>query len=192
MKLNLLDKSSIILQIGSLQLSNTDDTFGKEGKISKYEYNPLLNPSNSVMFRKGIIADIGYGDYRCGASISDGKDSVLLTYGSNRISSNAQSMAIGFYDGSQYFFVDEFFRNIYGKNPELSRRNILICKSLWESNTKKKTIIDDEEIYKTPMKKEEDYFNQLMSKVERLEPAFEEENLKALIRNRRSFNFEGR
>ncbi len=185
MNFNLLDENSIILQIGDIKLSNTDDTFGKDGKISGYEYNPLLNPKNSISFHKRIIADIGYGDYRCGVSISDGKDSILLTYGANRINSNAQSMAIGFYDGEQYFFVDESFRDIYGKNPELSRRDILVCKSLWEHNEKKKIILYNEEICTMPTEKEIDYFNQLMDKVERLEPAFEEEKLRELRQNRR-------
>ncbi len=192
MRFDLLDKNPIILQIGDIKLSNTDDTFGKAEVVSGYEYNPLLNPRNNVAFGKQIIADIGYGDYRCGTSISDGENSILLTYGANRISSNAQSMAIGFFDGKQYFFVDESFRDIYGKNPELSKRDILICESLWKSSTKKKTIIYEEEVCKNPTKKELDYFNQLMNSVERLEPAFEEENLKALKRNRRRSSHEER
>lgn len=187
MKFDLSDKNSIILQIGDIKLSDTGDTFGKTRRVDEYEYNPLLNPKNSILFRKGIIANIGSnGSYRCGASISDGKDSVLLTYVANRITSNAESMAIGFFDGEQYFFVDEFFSDIYGENPELSRRDIMVCKSLWEKGEKKKVIIYNGEIDAPPTKKEVDYFEQLMGRVERLEPAFEKEKLRTLRPSRRS------
>ena len=192
MDFNLLDENSIILQIGNIKLSDTDETFGKNRTVNGYEYNPLLNPNKMFGLRKQMADNIAYGDYRCGVSISnDSKDSIILAYGANRINSNAQSMAIGHHDGSQYFFVVETFRNIYaeriGEKPELASRRIVVCESLWKHDEKQKVIIYDEEIYKTPTKREEDCFRELMEKLKRLEPAFEEENLKALnaLRKRR-------
>lgn len=195
MNFNLLDKNSIILQIGDIKLSDTDDTFGKNRTVNGYEYNPLLNPNKMFGFRKQMADNVAYGDYRCGVSISDDtKDSVILSYGANRINSNAQSMAIGHYDGSQYFFIVETFEDVWaerrGEKPELASRRMVVCQSLWKTENKTKVIIYNKEIEKTPTQKEEYCFKELMDKVKRLEPAFEDENLNAL-RKRREENSHG-
>ncbi len=184
---NLFDKNSIILNIGDIKLSDTGDTFEKEKLIKEYEYKPLSNPRDSI-FGKQIIASIAYGDAKYGVSISDGKNSIILVYGANRISSNAQNIAIGYFNGSQYFFMVEAFGDIYaekrGERPEFIRRRIVTCKSLWNHNEIEKCILDNGEIEEKPTEQELNNFKELVSKIKILEPALKKENMNALRKNR--------
>lgn len=188
--MNLLDKNSLILQIGDIKLSDTDDTFGKSIDIDGYKYNPIVNPKSNIL-SKNITANIAFGDYKCGVSISDGADSVILAYGANRPNSNAQSMAIGYNNRSRYFFVVETFRNIYadriGQKPELSSRRILTCTSLWQHDEKEKLIIYCNEIYNNPTLKELNYFQNLINKIQNLEQAFSREKLDKLRKTKSQY-----
>lgn len=188
MKFDLLDEKSIILNIGNIKLSDTGDTFGKRKIVGGYEYHPILKPND--MFPSNLVAPIAYGDYRRGTSISDGKNEMILAYGANRINSNAQSMSVGYFDGSQYFFVVEAFGDIYAEKqnrlPELTRRSIVTCKSLWDddSDTTMTTILNHEEVEKRPTEENITCFRELISRVECLESAFRGENLEVLRRRK--------
>lgn len=188
MKIDLLDERSIILNIGNIKLSDTGDTFGKRKIVGGYEYNPILKPND--MFPSNLVAPIAYGDYRRGTSIRDGKNEMILAYGANRISSNAQSMAIGYFDGSQYFFVVEAFGDIYAEKrnriPELTRRSIVTCKSLWDNDTDTTmtTILNHEEVEERPTQENITCFRELISRVESLKSAFRGENLEVLRRRK--------
>ena len=178
MKFDLLDENSIILAMGDIKLSDTDETFGKSKIVNQYKYEPILNPKNS--FPKKIFADIAYGDYKCGTTISNDEKSILLAYGANRINSNAQSMAIGYFDGSQYFFVVEAFEDIYRKEPELVARRIVNCKSLWSYDQTEKEIWYRGKTKGKLTQKDLKYFKELSARIEMLEPALKEENLNSL------------
>lgn len=178
MELDLQKEESIILSIGSIKLSDTGNTFGREKTVNGYEYKPLKNPKNIV--EKNIITDVAYGDVKRGTTISDGKDDIILLWGANRDTSPAQSMAIGHFDGLQYIFVVETFRDIYRKDPELATRRIATCKSLWDHSEGIKLILSNGQIAGSPTKKEIQHCNELFTVLEKLAPAFREENISAL------------
>lgn len=178
MSYNLQDKESIILNIGDIKLSDTGNTFGREAIVNGYEYKPLKNPKSIV--EKNVITDIAYGDVKRGTTISDGKDSIILLWGSNRDTTPAQSIAVGHFDGLQYIFVVETFRDIYRKEPELATRRIATCKSLWDHSEGIKFILSNGKIEASPTKKELQHCNELFTTLEKLEPAFREENVSTL------------
>lgn len=184
--MDIFDKGSIILGIGDIKLSDTDDTFGKRRLINGYEYIPLLNPNDWIPFRKQLSAKIAYGDYKCGTNIGNGQNNILLSYGANRINSNAQSMALGYLNELQYFFIVETFGDIYaekcGRKPELTSRRLVTCKDLWKYNESDTTrlILYHGELNKELTKKELDCFSELAYKIEVLHNAFKEDNLRQL------------
>lgn len=125
---------SIILKIGDLKLSDTGETFGKEKSVNGFQYTPLKDPKNKTYSQ--IAFHLAHGDSREGVSIKNERAEVLLTFGANRSNSNAQNMAIGYYNGKEYFFIVECFRDIYSEHPTLSSRSIIRCQSLWERSEK--------------------------------------------------------
>ena len=128
---NLLDEQSIILRIGDLKISDTGDTFGRESFVNGYFYVPLKYPKSSSLDINGLLAD---GDARRCVSIRKDSTEVFLIYGANRVSSNAQSMAIGFKSDSGYYCIKEHFKDIYKKEPILSSTILVRCESLFNIN----------------------------------------------------------
>ena len=178
--MNLLDEESILLRIGDIKLSDTYDTFGERKIVNEYEYNPLVNPKSVSFFdTTQLTSNVAHGDSREGTCISNKKTEILLTYGANRCGSNAQSMAIGYFDGTKYFFVDETFGDIYSEKPQLNSRNVIMCKSIWEygEDDTTKQILFLGELIKKATAKEEKCFQELLSRINLLEDGFKKENL---------------
>ncbi len=185
--MDLLDKESIILQIGDLKLSDTYDTFGEKKYVNGILYLPLINPHGKWCYPVGL--HLASGDSREGVAISknDNTDEIFFTYGANRPSSNAQSMAIGYQDENGFFFVMENFRDIYDKAPSVSSREIVRCKFIFEPcGTRKTVYLNFDSAYKAKLTKPDKVsFQKLLSKVQTLKDAFSEENLSKLRRTRK-------
>ena len=107
--MKLSDKESIILRIGDLKISDTGDTFGRESFVNSYYYIPLKNTKS---LDKNIYISLANGDARRAVLIRKDSTEIFLTYGANRDTSNAQSMAIGFKSDIEYYFIHEYF-NIF-------------------------------------------------------------------------------
>jgi len=181
--MELLDKKSIILQIGDLKLSDTYYTFSEKKYVNGILYLPLINPKGILC--SPVATHLAWGDSREGVSISndnDNTDEIFLTYGANRMGSNAQSMAIGYEDENGYFFIEECYQDSYAKNPRVSSRDIVRCQSTFEEGGRVKRIYS----YYMPdleskiTKADNEAFQKLMHKVRVLKSAFSEENLNGL------------
>lgn len=180
----LTDQESIILNIGELKLSDTFYTFGKRKYVNGILYLPLINPHGEWNWPVGV--HLATGDVREGVTISNSKiGEIFFTYGSNWVGSNAQSMAIGYHDKDEIFFVKENFRDIYHENPIVSAREIIRCKYIYESCGIQRGVFSNyDPDYKAKLTKADKVsFERLMAKVRRLKSAFCEENLSKL-RNR--------
>ena len=57
------------------------------------------------MWSSEISGNLAHGDSKEGVSIRSENDEIFLTYGANTSESNAQNMAVGYYNGSEYFFI---------------------------------------------------------------------------------------
>lgn len=175
---NLLDEQSIILRIGDLKISDTGDTFGRESFVNGYFYVPLKDPKSSSLDINGLLAD---GDARRCVSIRKDSTEVFLIYGANRVSSNAQSMAIGFKSDSGYYCIKEHFKDIYEKEPILSSRILVRCESLFNINKNDsiKEIFNatSPEKIETPTDSDKKSFKALMSRISKIEPGLTQANL---------------
>lgn len=128
---NLFGTESIILKIGDLKSSDTLDTFGEPIELKEYQFEPLMDSTNNELLE--VSTNLATGDSRKGVSIKNGDIEVFLIYGTNSVGAkNAQSMAIGYYDGMDYFFVKEDFlmREMNKERPNVRSRSIIKCKSL--------------------------------------------------------------
>lgn len=128
---NLFGTESIILKIGDLKSSDTLDTFGESIEFKEYQFEPLMDSTKNELLE--VSTNLATGDSRKGVSIKNGDIEVILIYGTNSVGTkNAQSMAIGYYDGMDYFFVKEDFlmREMNKERPNVSSRSIIKCKSL--------------------------------------------------------------
>lgn len=128
---NLLGTESSILKIGDLKSSDTLDTFGEPIEFKEYQFEPLMDSTNNELLE--VSTKLATGDSRKGVSIKNGDMEVFLIYGTNSVGTkNAQSMAIGYYDGMDYFFVKEDFlmREMNKERPNVRSRSIIKCKSL--------------------------------------------------------------
>ena len=128
---NLFGTESIILKIGDLKSSDTLDTFGEPIEFKEYQFEPLMDSTNNELLE--VSTNLATGDSRKGVSIKNGDIEVFLIYGTNSVGTkNAQSMAIGYYDGMDYFFVKEDFlmREMNKERPNVRSRSIIKCKSL--------------------------------------------------------------
>lgn len=180
--MDIYSEESIVLKIGDLKLSDTRDTFGKKRDVNGYQYIPLEDPK-AILF-SDISNNLAHGDSREGVSIRSKDDEIFLIFGANRSGSNAQSMAIGYYNGGEYFFIDECFGDIYSEKPRLSSRRIVRCQSLWKSS--KKDIIKNTYNYYDPNIKEEltstekKSLIELLSKIQSVENGLTKESLSNL------------
>ncbi len=128
---NLFGTESIILKIGDLKSSDTLDTFGEPIEFKEYQFEPLMDSTKNELLE--VSTNLATGDSRKGVSIKNGDMEVFLIYGTNSVGAkNAQSMAIGYYDGMDYFFVKEDFlmREMNKERPNVRSRSIIKCKSL--------------------------------------------------------------
>lgn len=180
--MNLLEKDSIILKIGDLKLSDTHDTFGEKKEINGYQYIPLEDPSGS--WSSQVIDLLAHGDAKEGVLIRNQDTEILLTYGANRVASNAQSMAIGYYNGGEYYFMDECYRDIYSEHPIVTSRNFVKCHSLW-SQTEGDTCKALFSIYNPNLKvrltkAEKQIILELVSRIKRIEQGLTKESLSNL------------
>lgn len=128
---NLFGTESIILKIGDLKSSDTLDTFGESIEFKEYQFEPLMDSTKNELLE--VSTNLATGDSRKGVSIKNGDMEVFLIYGTNSVGAkNAQSMAIGYYDGMDYFFVKEDFlmREMNKERPNVRSRSIIKCKSL--------------------------------------------------------------
>ncbi len=201
----LTSSKSIILGIGDLKISDTHETFGMLDDVNGIKYMPLSDPkTGSLVTPSDIIVRCGA---RRGLRITDGKDEIFLVYGSNTVSANAQSMAIGISDWRAFFFVEETFieKELYLRNgtPGLASRRIVECTSLYDSGGKSKIVylapgqrveqpkmpnnvicFNKEPGVELPSKSEEESFERLMAKVKSLEAAFSKKSLHYLRETR--------
>lgn len=183
-KVDLLDSESIILGIGDIKLSDTYYTFGESKVINGYEYKNLVDLSS--VHTDYLPCNIVYGDFVGAVLVDDGTNKIILEYGANRFTSNAQSMAIGYNDETEYFFLYESFGNIYSEYPRLTERRIITVENLKSLNTKQKRVFCEWELGKLVVSNEEiNRFNELISKIKNIENAFKEDNLNTLSRIRR-------
>ena len=128
---NLFGTESIILKIGDLKSSDTLDTFGEPIEFKEYQFEPLMDSTNNELLE--VSSNLATGDSRKGVSIKNGDIEVFLIYGTNSVGAkNAQSMAIGYYDGMDYCCVKEdfFMREMRKERPNVRSRSIIKCKSL--------------------------------------------------------------
>jgi len=194
--MDLLDEESIILRIGDLKISDTGDTFGRESFVNGYYYVPLKNTKS---LDKNICISLAHGSARRGVLIRKDSTEVFLTYGANRDTSNAQSMAIGFKSDSEYYFLHEYFGDIYEEKPKLSSRKIVRCQSLFNpsENDSIKEIFNalSPKYIETPTDSDEKSFEELMSQISIIEPGLAEQclnNLRLKERIKRKKINEGR
>ena len=178
--MQLLDKESIILRIGDLKLSDTYDTFGKKRMVNGFSYQPIIHPDG--FWYSQIGEHLAHGDSRKGVIISNEKVKLYLTYGANRLASNAQSMAVGYQDEMGFFFIDECFGDIYSEKPRLSSRYIVRCQSLFERSGSEKCIFNFYLLkHKVTLSKADKVsFSVLLSKIWMIEDAVSKSNLSNL------------
>lgn len=134
---NLFGTESIILKIGDLKSSDTLDTFGEPIEFKECQFEPLMDSTKNELLE--VSTNLATGDSRKGVSIKNGDMEVFLIYGTNSVGAkNAQSMAIGYYDGMDYFFVKEDFlmREMNKERPKVRSRSIIKCKSLENKGVK--------------------------------------------------------
>ncbi len=182
--MNLQGRDSIMLKIGDLKLSDTNDTFGVKKHVNGISYEPLINPLGEWL--SPVDSHLANGDVREGVKISDGNVEVYLTYGANSLNSKAQSIAIGFELENEFFFIIEYYRNIYERNPYVSLREIIRCESIYESWGIQKTVYSYLGSEYTSSLTEDDRLSveELFSKVQLLGDAFSRENLNILRTSR--------
>lgn len=178
--MQLYDKESIILRIGDLKLSDTYDTFGEKRMVNSFLYQPIIHPDG--FWHLQIGEHLAHGDSREGVMISNENVKVYLTYGANRLGSNAQSMAIGYQDENGFFFIDECFGDIYSEKPRLSSRYIVRCQSLFERNGSEKSVFSFySPEYKGRLSKADKVsFEKLLSRIRMIEDAVSKSSLNNL------------
>ena len=174
-------QESIILGIGDLKLSDTHDTFGERKTVNGISYIPMANPRGEFYYP--VSAQLAHGDAREGVIICKDKNKkVFVTYGANRPTSNAQSLAIGYEDENGFFFIMENYRDIYDKNPSVSSREIIRTKLVYEQHGSIKRIY----LYWDPNygdkidKADETQYKKLLSIIEELKDAFRKDYLSKL------------
>lgn len=184
MKIN--DKNSILLQIGDLKLSDTEYTFGKYKIVGDFEYIPL-NKDNSQTNESDQLGLFLMGDHRLGSKIRHHDNEIFFTYSANRPSSNAQNIAIGYFDSNEYHFIKECFSNIYDENSELTSRSIVSVDNLFNPTKIAETITFhryNEKHQKIITEKDEQFFENWIKNIKIFESAFSKEQLIALSRKR--------
>lgn len=94
-------------------------------------------------------------------------------------------MAVGYFDGDKYFFVNEYFKGItiYAQNPSINLRNIVICKSISKSNTDdvEKIVFNSTfpELEAKLTSDEQKAFQELVSKINFMQQGFIETDLRS-------------
>ncbi|MBR5389358.1 hypothetical protein IK146_02255 [Candidatus Saccharibacteria bacterium] len=190
MNVNLNDSGSIILGLGDLKVSDTYDVFGKRAEVNGILYQPLVNPGSSMSQPIGV--HLALGDAMEGVLIKQRDNEIYFTYGANRPTSHAQSMAIGFHDKEGFFFIVEYFTmaEIYtSSKPKVCRRTIVRCASLCErraDTTITTTFNKDSDCKFEIGKADKVSIKELMSRVQAVSKAFSKGCLDGLWAGRKS------
>jgi len=179
--MEILDKKSLILSIGDVKLSDTEYTFENENIINGYEYESLFEVFHCN------LGHFLHGDYRTGSKIKKDDKTIYYAYSANRSSSNAQEIAIGYFNNGKYHFLKEGFTNIYQDSPELIFRSMLTIDDLCKVQTmKQKVLIYYSKIEKNISKKDLEEFKRWIDYVKLFEDAFSKQNLDELSKTKRS------
>ncbi len=132
--LDLKSDKSIILGLGDLKLSDTEEILKNEKTINGIYYKPIFSV---LAWDKGnfdfyepydrLICHLVVGDGKSGVEIAKNNHSIFYGYGANRSNSNASNIVLGFLDKEYSYFLKECFDSdtIYSSDPELVRRDII-------------------------------------------------------------------
>ena len=132
--LDLKSDKSIILGLGDLKLSDTEETLKNEKTINGVYYKPIFSV---LAWDKGnfefyepydrLLCHLVVGDGKAGVEITKNNHSIFYGYGANRFNSNASNIVLGFLDKEYSYFLKECFDSdtIYSSDPELIRRDII-------------------------------------------------------------------
>ena len=164
-------QESILLNLGDLKLSDTENTFGLKKEVDGYIYEPLNDKPYHIISGKVLGLSKIYKEDK----------NILYAYSSEEPFSCAVELAIGYKKEEQYIFIIETFGDIYSENPKFSSRKITIIDNIVNPNKKESVeVIYFGTYYRAPSLFYHANFANWLNYIETFKEAFTKENLNVL------------